>query len=222
MAGCGIVSSSTLADAQIQIEPDETVQKEPPSSGILDEPSSKIVPDTQQPLAELLCRCCRTTRTCRSAGRWPSTRRHAWRAHEDARTEPVSDAEGVGEHRNLHANLVTSIRQYARERMSPPQSGRVKLGVDSIHALRGRSGYLASTKLHPRIERVNLKRCCSNSRLPFYSNRVPTEAAQTVAVRLSLASNTSTLDFPVNSSPLAPSSKVALTFWDPTKAPLTS
>ena len=44
MASC--VSSSTLADAQIQIEPDETVQNEPPSSGILDEPSSNIVPNT--------------------------------------------------------------------------------------------------------------------------------------------------------------------------------
>jgi hypothetical protein len=47
MASCGIVPSSTLADAQIQIEPDETVQNEPPSSGILDERSSKVVPDTQ-------------------------------------------------------------------------------------------------------------------------------------------------------------------------------
>jgi hypothetical protein len=50
MASCGIVSSSTLADAQIHIEPDETVQNEPPSSGILDEPSSKIVPNTQRPV----------------------------------------------------------------------------------------------------------------------------------------------------------------------------
>jgi DNA-binding transcriptional LysR family regulator len=39
------VSSSTLADAQIHIEPDETVQNEPPSSGILDEPSSKLGPN---------------------------------------------------------------------------------------------------------------------------------------------------------------------------------
>ena len=57
---------------------------------------------------------------------------------------------------------------------------------------------------------------------PFYSNLVPTEAAHTVAVRMSLASNTSTTDFPVNSLPLFPSSKVALTFWDPTKAPVAS
>jgi hypothetical protein len=41
MPGCGIVSSSTFADAQIQVEPDETVHNEPLSSGILDEPGSK-------------------------------------------------------------------------------------------------------------------------------------------------------------------------------------
>ena len=46
MARRGIVSSSTSADAQIQIEPDETVQNEPPSRGISDRFSGglKVVP----------------------------------------------------------------------------------------------------------------------------------------------------------------------------------
>jgi hypothetical protein len=47
MAGCAIVSSSTLADAPIQLSQTRRFRTEPPSSGILDEPSSKIVPDTQ-------------------------------------------------------------------------------------------------------------------------------------------------------------------------------
>ena len=47
MASCGIVSSSTIADPQIKLSQTRRFRTEPPSSGILDEPSSKIVPDTQ-------------------------------------------------------------------------------------------------------------------------------------------------------------------------------
>ena len=71
---------------------------------------------------------------------WPTAlaRRRSCRAHEDARAEPVSDAAGAREHGNLHANLAASIRQHAGQRMPPPQSARLKLGLDSPHALFGR------------------------------------------------------------------------------------
>ena len=55
-----------------------------------------------------------------------------------------------------------------------------------------------------------------------YSNRFPAAVAQKVPILLSLASKTSTTDLVVNSSPLAPSSKVAVIFCDPMKKPLAS
>lgn len=67
---------------------------------------------------------------------------------------------------------------------------------------------------------VNLKDDFKST-LPFrvYSNRAPAAVAQKVAILLSLASKTSTTEWVVNSSPLSPSSKVAVTFWDPMKRP---
>lgn len=54
----------------------------------------------------------------------------------------------------------------------------------------------------------------------FYSNRVPVEVVQPVAVRLPFASNTSTVPVVVKSSPLAPSSAVCLTFCVPMNVPV--
>jgi hypothetical protein len=54
----------------------------------------------------------------------------------------------------------------------------------------------------------------------FYSNRVPAAVAQKVAITLSLASKTLTIECVINSSPLAPSSNEDVTFCDPIKTPL--
>ena len=62
------------------------------------------------------------------------------RAHQDARAEPVSAAAGSREHGDLHSNLASSIRQHAGERLPPPQSAGLQLGLDSLHALLGRAG----------------------------------------------------------------------------------
>ena len=56
----------------------------------------------------------------------------------------------------------------------------------------------------------------------IYSNRVPAAVAQPVAIRLPLASKISIVEFVVNSLPLAPSSKAAVIFCEPTKIPLAS
>ena len=55
-----------------------------------------------------------------------------------------------------------------------------------------------------------------------YSNRVPATIAQKVPITLPLGSKISTAECVVNSSPLAPSSKVDVTFCDPIKTPLAS
>ena len=57
-------------------------------------------------------------------------------------------------------------------------------------------------------------------RAHVYSNRVPATIAQKVPITLPLASKISTAECVVNSSPLAPSSKIDLTFCDPIKTPL--
>ena len=56
--------------------------------------------------------------------------------------------------------------------------------------------------------------------ITFYSNRVPAALAQPVPIRLSLASKTWIAELEVNSFPLAPSSKAAITFCDPMNTPL--
>ena len=67
-------------------------------------------------------------------------RRSSRRAHEDPRAEPVSAATSAGEHGNLHSNHASRIRQYAGERLPPPQLAGIQLGMDSLHALFWRSG----------------------------------------------------------------------------------
>jgi hypothetical protein len=56
----------------------------------------------------------------------------------------------------------------------------------------------------------------------LHSNRFPAAVAQPATMRLSLAAKTSIEEFVVNSSPLAPSSKAAVTFCDPMNSPLAS
>jgi predicted DNA-binding protein (UPF0251 family) len=56
--------------------------------------------------------------------------------------------------------------------------------------------------------------------VPAYSNRVATAVAQPAPIRSSLTSRISMTERDANSSPLAPSSKAAVTFCDPTKTPL--
>ena len=56
--------------------------------------------------------------------------------------------------------------------------------------------------------------------ITFYSNRVPAALAQAVPIRLPLASKIWIAEFVVNSSPVAPSSKRAITFCEPINTPL--
>ena len=46
----------------------------------------------------------------------------------------------LGKHGNLQLDVARCFWQHAGERMPPPQSGRLELGVDSIHPVCGCSG----------------------------------------------------------------------------------
>ena len=69
---------------------------------------------------------------------------------------------------------------------------------------------------------VILKECLQIHSFRFSSSRVPTELPQPLAITLSLASRAWFNAIVVNSSPLLPRCKVALTFCDPIKTPVAS
>lgn len=102
--------------------------------------------------------------------------------------------------------------------------GKLELDVEKAAAAGGRFSFCESVV----ATRSRCRSCVSSigvkakSMLSFrsYSNRVPAAVAQPAPIRLSLASKTSIAEWVVNSSPLAPSSRVAVIFCDPIKTPL--